>query len=163
MGSDAVANGRNVIAMVLARRPGFNTNSLAIGTQAFVMAPMSPLLVPEHAPQARSTAVGAGATTTCDDQLVLGTASSSVTALSLQATNEINADAINESMAMVMTNADGTLQRTIVVTADSTAVSINGGSKPILLNSNTTAKQRFDTQLHALLRHGQQWQLCRRS
>ena len=49
-------------------------------------------------------------------------------------------------MAMVMTNADGTLQRTNVVTADSTAVSINGGSKPILLNSNTTAKQRFDTE-----------------
>ncbi len=104
------------------------------------------------------------ATTTRNDQLVLGTASSSITAPSLQATNEINADAINESMAMVMTNADGTLQRTNVVTADSTAVSINGGSKPILLKGNTTlnnsltvagdttlqgnttAKQRFDTE-----------------
>ena len=64
----------------------------------------------------------------------------------LRPATQINADAINESMGMVMTNADGSLKRTNVVTADSTAVTINGGSKPILLKSNTTAKQRFDTE-----------------
>ena len=148
MGSNAIANGRNVIAIGAgAQALGFNTNSLAIGTQAFADGTdVTALGAGARATGTRSTAVGAGATTTRNDQLVLGTASTSVTTPSLQATNEINADAINESMGMVMTNADGSLKRTNVVTADSTAVTINGGSKPILLNSNTTAKQRFDTE-----------------
>ena len=94
----------------------------------------------------RSVAIGAGARTTRDDQLVLGTSASSITTPSLQAGNEIKAQAINEAMAMVMSNADGTLKRTNVVSVDSQAVTINGGDKSIILNGNTVAKGRFDTE-----------------
>jgi hypothetical protein len=45
-----------------------------------------------------------------------------------------------------MTNADGTLKRTNVVSVDSKAVTINGGSKPILLTSDTTVKKSFNTE-----------------
>ena len=63
-------------------------------------------------------------------------------------------------MGMVMATADGTLKRTNVVPLTA-AVTINGGDKSIILNSNTAAKGRFDTEGAMRFRDGQQRPICR--
>ena len=176
IGAGSIANGRRAIAFGAgAQALGFNTDPIAMGTNALSNGTATTSYGGEakaigtnatalgaystangtnviaiganaKATGSRSVAIGAGARTTRDDQLVLGTSASSITTPSLQAGNEIKAQAINEAMAMVMSNADGTLKRTNVVSVDSQAVTINGGDKSIILNGNTVAKGRFDTE-----------------
>jgi len=102
-GTGAIANGRNVIAIGTgAQALGFNTNGLAIGTNAFADGTdVTAVGAGARATGVRSTAIGAGATTTRDNQLVLGTANTEVTAPNLAGSGN----------AIVEATGDGTLRR----------------------------------------------------